>query len=94
MPIIVQLGNPTPVQIIGADRRQLGFESMTEVHVPDATPLMTALGEVTHISLWTAHSDDKTPSWVACSDDTFGKMLASHWGIELRPLKGVTGDAN
>lgn len=58
----------------------------TTVRIPAGARLMDAAYDITHPQrgVWQAHSDAETPAWVASTDPALGRLLADHYGCELR----------
>jgi hypothetical protein len=88
---VVYLGNRHAVETIrdedGTPQRRVmsPAKRCTTVVLPAGTTLFDAAHDIVHSrGVWQAHSDADKPAWVASTDPDLAKLLASHWGTELR----------
>jgi len=87
----VYLGNHQPITQTRNQRTPIGEKRCTTVTPPDGMSLVAALTDITHPSLWSAHSDAPTPAWVASTNPALAALLAEHWGCELRDVEEEPG---
>lgn len=66
--------------IVGAPQK-----NCTTLVLPAGITLMEAANDITSPrGVWQAHSDAAAPAWVASTDPALARLLADHWGCELR----------
>lgn len=88
---VVYLGNRDAIEVVrGPDdtqeRQALPGKRCTTVVLAPGLPLLAAAHDITHpdAGLWAAHSNAAAPAWVASTDPALARLLADHWGCELR----------
>lgn len=67
-------------------RSRLPGNLCTTVVLPAGLSLLEAAYDLTHATrgVWVSHSDAGSPAWVASTDPALAKLLADHWGCDLR----------
>jgi hypothetical protein len=85
--------DPDDVEAAAAEKRAvnrirtpLKGKRCTTVVLAPGTKLMDAAYQITHAErgVWASHSDADTPAWVASTDPALAKLLADHYGVEVR----------
>jgi hypothetical protein len=93
-----KLAKMSPEQIAeqGIPRKQIPIpvpKACTRVNIEPGLKLLDAAATITGPDrIWARCSTDEAPAWVASSDPMLARVLADHYGCELREVELDHGD--